>query len=106
MFYTYLIGFDVLNNIGHCNFEFIPSWFRNLPGMKYLVYTPSYHSLHHSKVHTNFCLFMPLYDYVYGTADPTSHQLYTKAINGEAAPNKAPDVVFMVGLYKLNLVLP
>ena len=24
MFYAYLIGFDMLNNIGHCNFEFIP----------------------------------------------------------------------------------
>ena len=24
MFYIYLIGFDVLNAIGHCNFEFIP----------------------------------------------------------------------------------
>jgi sterol desaturase/sphingolipid hydroxylase (fatty acid hydroxylase superfamily) len=47
--------------------------------MKYLIYTPSYHSLHHSKVHTNFCLFVPFYDYVYGTLDPTSHQLYTKA---------------------------
>lgn len=95
MFYAYLIGFDVLNNIGHCNFEFIPTWFMNIPGVKYLIYTPSYHSLHHSKVHTNFCLFMPLYDYAYGTADPTSHALYTKAIKGEAAPNKAPDVVFM-----------
>jgi sterol desaturase/sphingolipid hydroxylase (fatty acid hydroxylase superfamily) len=95
MFYAYLIGFDVLNNIGHCNFEFIPRWFMNLPLMKYLIYTPSYHSLHHSKVHTNFCLFMPLYDYAYGTADPGSHQLYERAMKGEAAPNKAPDVVFV-----------
>ena len=44
MFYIYLIGFDVLNAIGHCNFEFIPRWFMRLPGMKYLIYTPSYHS--------------------------------------------------------------
>ena len=35
MFYIYLIGFDVLNAIGHCNFEFIPRWFMRLPGMKY-----------------------------------------------------------------------
>lgn len=95
MFYIYLIGFDVLNAIGHCNFEFIPRWFMHLPGMKYLIYTPSYHSLHHSRVHTNFCLFMPLYDYAYGTADVTSDELYEKAITGKAVPVKAPDVVFM-----------
>ena len=95
MFYAYLIGFDLLNNIGHCNFEFMPQWFMNIPGVKYLIYTPTYHSLHHSKVHVNFCLFMPIYDYAYGTNDPSSDELYRKAINGEAAPNKAPDVVFV-----------
>ena len=95
MFYAYLIGFDLLNNIGHCNFEFMPQWFMNIPGMKYLIYTPTYHSLHHSKVHVNFCLFMPIYDVAYGTNDPSSDELYRKAINGEAAPNKAPDVVFV-----------
>jgi len=31
MFYAYLIGFDLLNSIGHCNFEFIPQWFMNIP---------------------------------------------------------------------------
>ena len=95
MFYAYLIGFDLLNNIGHCNFEFMPQWFMSIPGMKYLIYTPTYHSLHHSKVHVNFCLFMPIYDVAYGTNDPSSDELYRKAINGEAAPNKAPDVVFV-----------
>lgn len=25
MFYVYLLGFDCLNAIGHCNFEFFPS---------------------------------------------------------------------------------
>ena len=44
MFYAYLLGFDLLNNIGHCNFEFMPQWFMNIPGMKYLIYTPTYHS--------------------------------------------------------------
>jgi hypothetical protein len=29
-----------------------------LPFLKYLIYTPSFHSLHHSRVVTNFCLFM------------------------------------------------
>lgn len=38
MFYAYLIGFDFLNAIGHCNFEFMPQWFMTIPGMKYLIY--------------------------------------------------------------------
>ena len=25
MFYVYLLGFDFLNAIGHCNFEFVPA---------------------------------------------------------------------------------
>lgn len=95
MFYIYLLGFDALNAIGHCNFEFFPSWFMSIPGMKYLIYTPAYHSLHHSRVHTNFCLFMPIYDHIYGTVDKASDELYKKAIAGEAVPNKSPDVVFL-----------
>mmetsp|Transcript_30914 Transcript_30914/g.100644 ORF Transcript_30914/g.100644 Transcript_30914/m.100644 type:complete len:632 (+) Transcript_30914:219-2114(+) len=96
MFYVYLLGFDVMNAIGHCNFEFFPLFlFKALPWLKYLVYTPTFHSLHHSKVHCNFALFMPLYDYVYGTADPGSDTLYEAAIVGEAAPYKTPAAVFL-----------
>jgi hypothetical protein len=65
-----------------------------LPPLKYLLYTPSYHSLHHSRVHTNFCLFMPLYDYVYGTASPESDSLHASAWQGgRVASDKKPDVV-------------
>jgi hypothetical protein len=95
MFYVYMIGFDVMNMVGHCNFEFIPRWFMQIPFVKYLVYTPSYHSLHHSRVHTNFCLFMPIYDYMFGTVDRSTDVLYQRAITGEAVPVTAPDVVFV-----------
>ena len=61
----------------------MPKFFAKFPGVKYLLYTPSYHSLHHSRVHTNFCLFMPIYDYAYGTMDKTSEDLYDKAIESE-----------------------
>ena len=109
MFYVYLLAFDMLNMIGHCNFEFIPQWFMRIPGMKYLIYTPSYHSLHHSRVHTNFCLFMPIYDYMYGTVDKSSDILYERASSGQDAP--APDVVFvghgthLVSLFHLPFML-
>lgn len=79
----YMTWFDFMNNMGHCNFEFVPSWaFKIFPPLKYLVYTPSFHSLHHSQVHTNFCLFMPLYDYLYGTVDKSSDTLYESAWEG------------------------
>jgi len=111
MFYVYLLGFDFMNAIGHCNFEFIPRWFMSIPGMKYLIYTPSFHSLHHSRVHTNFCLFMPIYDHIFGTVDKNSDALYDRAIAGKAAPKTAPDVVFMghgtnlVSLFHLPFML-
>lgn len=95
MFYVYLLGFDIMNCIGHCNFEFFPRWFMSIPGMKYLIYTPSFHSLHHSRVHTNFCLFMPIYDHMFGTVDKSSDVLYERSISGKAVPISAPDVVFM-----------
>uniref|UniRef100_A0A7S4PEJ6 Fatty acid hydroxylase domain-containing protein n=1 Tax=Guillardia theta TaxID=55529 RepID=A0A7S4PEJ6_GUITH len=96
MFYLYLLGFDLLNMIGHCNFEFFPVWpFRVFPWLKYLIYTPSFHSLHHSRVHTNFCLFMPLYDYMYGTLDDKSWDLFYKAAAGVAVPHSAPSAVFL-----------
>jgi hypothetical protein len=42
MFYVYAIGFDFMNAMGHCNFEFMPaSLLRAFPLLKYLVYTPS-----------------------------------------------------------------
>ena len=97
MFYVYLVGFDVLNAIGHCNFEFMPTWFMKLPLMRYLIYTPSFHSLHHSRIHCNFCLFMPIYDYMFGTLHKDSWKLYDDAIHGRACPSatEPPDVVFV-----------
>eukprot|EP00191_Tetraselmis_sp_GSL018_P009540 CAMPEP_0177603400 /NCGR_PEP_ID=MMETSP0419_2-20121207/15488_1 /TAXON_ID=582737 /ORGANISM="Tetraselmis sp., Strain GSL018" /LENGTH=590 /DNA_ID=CAMNT_0019097161 /DNA_START=152 /DNA_END=1924 /DNA_ORIENTATION=+ len=83
MFYVYLLGFDFLNAWGHCNFEFFPLWvLEKLPWIKYVLYTPTFHSLHHSHVRTNFCLFMPLYDYLYGTWDPDSDKLHAQSRAG------------------------
>ena len=94
MFYIYLLGFDFMNCIGHCNFEVVPrKLFKLMPWLKYLVYTSSFHSLHHSKVHTNFCLFMPIYDYMYGTVDKNSDKLYEESSAGRVV--KAPDMVFL-----------
>ena len=66
LFFVYTSMFDFTNAMGHCNFEFLPNIFNKAP-LKYLMYTPSYHSIHHSRVHYNFCLFMPYMDYLCGT---------------------------------------
>ncbi|MBA0662792.1 hypothetical protein Goklo_006865 [Gossypium klotzschianum] len=39
----YITYIDLMNNMGHCNFELIPNWvFSIFPPLKYLMYTPSY----------------------------------------------------------------
>jgi hypothetical protein len=43
MIYIYLLAFDSLKCMGHCNCEFIPATlFQLFPIAKYLLYTPSY----------------------------------------------------------------
>nr|GEX27829.1 protein eceriferum 1-like [Tanacetum cinerariifolium] len=85
----YVTYIDIMNNLGHCNFEFIPkSLFAMFPPLKYIMYTPSYHSLHHTQFRTNYALFMPFYDYIYGTMDKSSDTLYEKSlIRKEESPN-------------------
>ncbi|KAI6702922.1 hypothetical protein NL676_012058 [Syzygium grande] len=41
-FVGYVTYIDLMNNMGHCNFELIPKWiFSYFPPLKYLMYTPS-----------------------------------------------------------------
>lgn len=40
--FGYITYIDLMNNMGHCNFELIPKWaFSIFPPLKYLMYTPS-----------------------------------------------------------------
>ncbi|KAG9445775.1 hypothetical protein H6P81_011903 [Aristolochia fimbriata] len=84
---------DFMNNLGHCNFELVPKWlFQLFPPLKYIMYTPSFHSLHHTQFRTNYALFMPFYDYLYGTADKSSESLYEASHEGR---KETPDVVHL-----------
>ncbi|KAM1369830.1 hypothetical protein ACFX15_039645 [Malus domestica] len=95
-FAGYVTYIDFMNNMGHCNFELIPKWlFTIFPPLKYLLYTPSYHSLHHTQFRTNYCLFMPVYDYVYGTMDKSSDSLYETSLKRE---EESPDVLHLTHL--------
>nr|GMD95561.1 protein ECERIFERUM 1-like [Ipomoea batatas] len=92
-YFTYI---DAMNNLGHCNFEFFPKClFSIFPPLKYLMYTPSFHSLHHTQFRTNYSLFMPFYDYIYGTMDKSSDTLYEVSLEKE---EEFPDVVHLTHL--------
>ncbi|KAK3435527.1 very-long-chain aldehyde decarbonylase CER3 [Eucalyptus grandis] len=101
--YGYLVMFDVLRCLGHCNVEFIPNRiFEILPFLRYLIYTPTYHSLHHTEMDTNFCLFMPLFDAVGKTLNSKSWQLQ-KEINAECGKRRViPDFVFLAHVVDLT----
>uniref|UniRef100_A0A7N0RGI3 Fatty acid hydroxylase domain-containing protein n=1 Tax=Kalanchoe fedtschenkoi TaxID=63787 RepID=A0A7N0RGI3_KALFE len=92
----YIFYLDLMNNMGHCNFEFIPKWvFSVFPPLKYFMYTPSFHSLHHTRLGTNYSLFMPFYDYIYGTVDVSTDDIHTDALKRE---EDEPQVVHLTHL--------
>uniref|UniRef100_A0A0D9VMJ4 aldehyde oxygenase (deformylating) n=1 Tax=Leersia perrieri TaxID=77586 RepID=A0A0D9VMJ4_9ORYZ len=96
---SYLIYIDFMNYLGHCNFELIPKClFDVFPPLKYLLYTPSFHSLHHTQFRTNYSLFMPIYDYIYGTMDKSSDDLYERTLQGRDQIATRPDVVHLTHL--------
>ncbi|PPS09702.1 hypothetical protein GOBAR_AA10947 [Gossypium barbadense] len=92
----YITYIDLMNNMGHCNFELIPNWvFSIFPPLKYLMYTPSFHSLHHTQFRTNYSLFMPFYDYIYDTMDKSSDILYENSLKRK---EETPNVVHLTHL--------
>ncbi|KAK4355036.1 hypothetical protein RND71_027230 [Anisodus tanguticus] len=101
-FVVYITFIDLMNSMGHCNFELIPKWiFSMFPPLKYLMYTPSYHSLHHTQFRTNYSLFMPIYDYIFGTMDKSSDKLYEHSVERKA---EVPDVVHLTHLTTLESI--
>ena len=67
----YVIVFDLLNMIGHTNVEFFPRGFYK-SYFRYLIYTPSFHSQHHTKFTKNYSLFMPIFNIIFGTFEPST----------------------------------
>eukprot|EP01018_Ginkgo_biloba_P023734 Gb_23964 [translate_table: standard] len=94
MIYVYCLVFDFLRCMGHCNVEMVPeAIYRYLPPLKYLLYTPSYHALHHTEMDTNLCLFIPLYDYIGHTINPKSWDLHRSIRAGQE--DRVPEFVFL-----------
>ncbi|KAF7135296.1 hypothetical protein RHSIM_Rhsim08G0201300 [Rhododendron simsii] len=95
MIYLYVLIFDFLRCLGHCNVEIIPHHlFKIFPFLQYVIYTPTYHGLHHKELGTNFCLFMPLYDALGRTMNYHSWDIHKETSSGKNG--KVPDFVFLV----------
>jgi sterol desaturase/sphingolipid hydroxylase (fatty acid hydroxylase superfamily)/predicted amino acid dehydrogenase len=81
-FCGYIIWFDIMNEGGHINFEVLPDWFHRSP-LRWIFYSPTFHSIHHTKFKKNYTLFMPWCDILFGTA------IY-KEINSSNSQNILP----------------
>ncbi|XP_010443488.1 PREDICTED: protein ECERIFERUM 3 [Camelina sativa] len=94
--YGYAVMFDFMRCLGHCNVEiFSHKLFETLPFLRYLIYTPTYHSLHHQEMGTNFCLFMPLFDVLGNTQNPNSWELQKKIRLSAEERKRVPEFVFL-----------
>ncbi|CAI0394134.1 unnamed protein product [Linum tenue] len=92
----YLLVFDFLRCMGHSNTEIVPHQvFQTLPFLKYLIYTATYHSLHHTEMETNFCLFMPIFDAIGKTLNSKSWELHKKIRSQAGKYGRVPDFVFL-----------
>jgi sterol desaturase/sphingolipid hydroxylase (fatty acid hydroxylase superfamily) len=66
---AYLVFFDIVNQFGHMNLAIRHwMWTGTYSPLKYLLYTPEFHQGHHSYFNANYALFMPIWDYLGGTA--------------------------------------
>lgn len=87
---AYLVLFDLINAWGHTNVRIRhPLFTHKYSPLKYLFYTPEFHLGHHAYFQANYALFMPFWDYLFGTA-----REYKKPDLDLAPPNKQ-DFVFI-----------
>lgn len=94
LIYMYVLAFDFLRCLGHSHVEVVPpAIYDSLPFLRYLLYTPTYHNLHHQEMDTNFCLFMPLYDALGNTLNHKSWALQKEISSGKNCV--IPDFVFL-----------
>ncbi|VAI92845.1 unnamed protein product [Triticum turgidum subsp. durum] len=94
LLYGHIFAFDYLRCMGYSNVEVISHRaFRAFPLLRYLIYTPTYLSLHHQEKDSNFCLFMPLFDLLGGTVHPRSWELQKEV--GQGKNDRVPDFVFL-----------
>lgn len=101
--YVYVLVFDFLRCLGHSNVEVFPHQiFEVIPFLRYLIYTPTYHSLHHTQKDSNFSLFMPLYDVLGNTLNGKSWELQKQISLNLGENEKVPDFVFLAHIVDIS----
>ncbi|KAL6525428.1 Very-long-chain aldehyde decarbonylase cer3 [Orobanche hederae] len=104
--YGYVLVFDFLRCLGHSNVEIIPHRiFDAIPFLKYVLYTPTYHSLHHAEMDTNYCLFMPLFDALGNTLNKKSWDIHRKNSLNADKNGRVPDFVFLAHVVDMSSAL-
>ncbi|KAJ8500047.1 hypothetical protein OPV22_010599 [Ensete ventricosum] len=92
--YGYVFVFDFLRCMGYSNVEVFPvRLLQALPFLRYLIYSPTYLSLHHKEKNCNFCLFMPLFDILGKTLNSKTWDLQREISAGKN--DRVPDFVFL-----------
>ncbi|KAI3982207.1 hypothetical protein MKX01_019113 [Papaver californicum] len=105
MIFGYILVFDFLRGFGHCNVEVVPKWiFDFFPFLRYIIYTPTYHSLHHKEKDTNFCLFMPIFDALGNTVNNKSWELHRQT-SSRLKGMKVPDFIFLAHVVDVSAAL-
>ncbi|XP_047945902.1 very-long-chain aldehyde decarbonylase CER3 [Salvia hispanica] len=103
LIYAYVLVFDCLRCFGHSNVEFIPHQiFDAAPFLKYLLYTPTYHNLHHVEKDSNYCLFMPLFDALGNTLNKNSWEEQRKNSLSSGVNGRVPDFVFLAHIVDMS----
>ena len=64
---AYLLTFDVVNALGHSDFSYSSEYYTSESLIRYLFYSPEFHKEHHVVRNKNYGLFMPFWDYLFGT---------------------------------------
>jgi sterol desaturase/sphingolipid hydroxylase (fatty acid hydroxylase superfamily) len=101
-FTLYYIWFDIMNEGGHINFEPLPSWWLDTP-FRYVFYSPTFHSVHHTKFKKNYSLFMPWTDILFGTAVYSNDTNKSLLPTTMATPQNKPSVDFVLLVHGANL---
>ena len=80
IFFIYGILFDIANYIGHANFEFFPRWYVR-SRLKWVFYTPTFHSQHHKYFRQNYALFMPIWDKLFNTVGKKTDEVFVQSLD-------------------------
>ncbi|KAG8372488.1 hypothetical protein BUALT_Bualt12G0071300 [Buddleja alternifolia] len=104
LIYGYVLVFDLLRCLGHSNVEIIPHQiFDAIPFLRYIIYTPTYHSLHHVEMDTNYCLFMPLFDALGNTLNTKSWDMHKKnSLDSTMLVMWAKSKPFLISFYNIK----